>query len=202
LLPWLDTSRVRSMRYRPIARQFFVIFAVVCFALGWCGGQNPGRILFKVAPFSATMNWVTGGQVTERSIRATSESEWQQAADAAVAELRSQGAGMTAVTREGATSGRITGVIGGNQQTRVVSGDTSELLEEHITEVKQEVGPATPFFAVERSSPARFTVTNFSLLLTFYYFLFFLVILPVLGLRERPERVPDTIAKPVTQGAS
>ncbi len=43
-------------------------------------------------------------------------------------------------------------------------------------------------------------MTNFSQLLTLYYFLFFLVILPVLGLRERPERVPDTIAKPVTGG--
>ena len=68
--------------------------------------------------------------------------------------------------------------------------------------MKAEVGQAAPFFSIERHSPARFTVTNFSLLLTIYYFLFFLVILPVLGLRERPERVPDTIAKPVTQGAS
>ncbi|MBP6688895.1 MAG: hypothetical protein KA153_02800, partial [Hyphomonadaceae bacterium] len=96
----------------------------------------------------------------------------------------------------------ITGVIGGSTQTRAVDGDTSELLEEHIAEVKAEVAQATPFFTIERSSPARFTVTNFSLLLTIYYFLFFLVILPILGLRERPERVPDTIAKPVTQGAS
>jgi quinol-cytochrome oxidoreductase complex cytochrome b subunit len=53
MLPWLDTSRVRSMRYRPIARQFFVIFVIVCVFLGWCGGQNPGNILFKVAPFSS-----------------------------------------------------------------------------------------------------------------------------------------------------
>jgi hypothetical protein len=27
--------------------------------------------------------------------------------------------------------------------------------------------------------------------------MFFIVILPILGLRERPDRVPDTIAKPV-----
>ena len=54
------------------------------------------------------------------------------------------------------------------------------------------------------TQPARFTVTNFSLLLTIYYFAFFLLILPILGLRERPERVPDTIAKPIgeAQGAS
>jgi ubiquinol-cytochrome c reductase cytochrome b subunit len=190
------------MRYRPIARQFFVIFALVCFGLGWCGGQNPGNILFKVAPFSATMSWIEGGQVTEHPVQAASAAEWQQAANAAVAELRTQGASMTAVTRTGETSGSIQGVIGGSPETRAVEGDNSEALEEHIAEVKEEIGQAAPFFSIERRSPARFTVTNFSLLLTIYYFLFFLVILPVLGLRERPDRVPDTIAKPVTQGAS
>jgi len=67
-------------------------------------------------------------------------------------------------------------------------------------EVKEEVGQAAPFYTVQRSFPPAFTVTNFSQVLTLYYFLFFLVILPILGLRERPERVPDTIAKPVTGG--
>jgi ubiquinol-cytochrome c reductase cytochrome b subunit len=58
---------------------------------------------------------------------------------------------------------------------------------------------------VIRNTPFLFTVTRFAQLLTFYYFLFFIVILPILGLRETPNRVPDTIAKPVlgqTQGAS
>ncbi len=41
LLPWLDTSKVRSMRYRPTMRWFFGIFVVVCFGLGWCGGNPP-----------------------------------------------------------------------------------------------------------------------------------------------------------------
>jgi len=41
VLPWLDTSRVRSMRYRPTMRTFFVIFLFVCFGLGWCGAQLP-----------------------------------------------------------------------------------------------------------------------------------------------------------------
>jgi hypothetical protein len=112
---------------------------------------------------------------------------------------------MTAVIRTGATAGTLRVVSGGTAQTRSVEGDTGDLLEEHITEVKEEVGQAAPFFSIERRSPARFTVTNFSQVLTLYYFLFFLVILPILGLRERPERVPDTIAKPVTgeaQGAS
>ncbi|GHB00808.1 cytochrome b [Algimonas arctica] len=41
VLPWLDTSRVRSMRFRPIARWFFFIFIFMCFILGWCGAETP-----------------------------------------------------------------------------------------------------------------------------------------------------------------
>jgi len=39
VLPWLDTSKVRSMRYRPIARMWFVIFVIACIALGYLGGK-------------------------------------------------------------------------------------------------------------------------------------------------------------------
>lgn len=41
VLPWLDTSKVKSMRYRPVARQFFFGFVVTCLLLGWCGAANP-----------------------------------------------------------------------------------------------------------------------------------------------------------------
>ncbi|WP_376801495.1 cytochrome b [Candidatus Raskinella chloraquaticus] len=41
LLPWLDTSKVRSARYRPLYRQFFWIFAVVCVILGYLGSKPP-----------------------------------------------------------------------------------------------------------------------------------------------------------------
>ncbi|PTW54968.1 ubiquinol-cytochrome c reductase cytochrome b subunit [Breoghania corrubedonensis] len=41
ILPWLDTSRVRSATYRPIYKQFFWIFAVVCVVLGWLGSKPP-----------------------------------------------------------------------------------------------------------------------------------------------------------------
>jgi ubiquinol-cytochrome c reductase cytochrome b/c1 subunit len=51
-LPWLDTARTRSSRYRPLAKQFFWIFVVVCVLLGYLGSQPPegvyviaGRIL-------------------------------------------------------------------------------------------------------------------------------------------------------------
>jgi ubiquinol-cytochrome c reductase cytochrome b/c1 subunit len=38
-LPWLDTSKVRSARYRPLYRQFFWIFVIVCLLLGWLGAK-------------------------------------------------------------------------------------------------------------------------------------------------------------------
>jgi quinol-cytochrome oxidoreductase complex cytochrome b subunit len=44
LAPWLDTSPVRSMNYRPIMRIFFVVFIVVCIVLGYCGSKPPEGI--------------------------------------------------------------------------------------------------------------------------------------------------------------
>jgi ubiquinol-cytochrome c reductase cytochrome b/c1 subunit len=51
-LPWLDTARTKSSKYRPLAKQFFWIFVVVCIGLGYLGAQPPegvyvivGRIL-------------------------------------------------------------------------------------------------------------------------------------------------------------
>jgi ubiquinol-cytochrome c reductase cytochrome b/c1 subunit len=41
LVPWLDTSRVRSARYRPLYRQFFWIHVAVCIGLGYVGSQPP-----------------------------------------------------------------------------------------------------------------------------------------------------------------
>ena len=40
-LPWLDTSKVRSMRYRPTARLYFWIFVLTCLVLGYCGAKLP-----------------------------------------------------------------------------------------------------------------------------------------------------------------
>jgi ubiquinol-cytochrome c reductase cytochrome b/c1 subunit len=51
-LPWLDSARTRSCKYRPLAKQFFWMFVVVCILLGYLGSQPPegiyviaGRIL-------------------------------------------------------------------------------------------------------------------------------------------------------------
>ena len=47
VLPWLDTSKVRSMRYRPVAQQFFVVFVLACIGLGFCGANDPDDFVFK-----------------------------------------------------------------------------------------------------------------------------------------------------------
>ncbi|WP_067340535.1 cytochrome b [Stappia indica] len=39
VLPWLDTSKVRSGTYRPLFKQFFWIFAAVCVGLGYLGAM-------------------------------------------------------------------------------------------------------------------------------------------------------------------
>ncbi len=104
VLPWLDTSRVRSMRYRPTMRTFFVIFLVVCFGLGWCGAQLPD------AP-----------------------------------------------------------VIGTFKTFTLIDGDLNSYL----------------------------WLTR---LLTAYYFVFFLVLMPLVGLKEKPLPVPSSISEPVLTG--
>ncbi len=48
VLPWLDTSKVRSMRYRPLAKWFFAIFVVNAFVLGLCGMKLPDDLVFQV----------------------------------------------------------------------------------------------------------------------------------------------------------
>lgn len=51
-LPWLDSAKTRSSKYRPLAKQFFWMFVVTCVLLGYLGAQPPegiyviaGRIL-------------------------------------------------------------------------------------------------------------------------------------------------------------
>jgi ubiquinol-cytochrome c reductase cytochrome b subunit len=39
VLPWLDSSPVRSMRFRPLARFFFLLWTVNFFVLTWVGGK-------------------------------------------------------------------------------------------------------------------------------------------------------------------
>ena len=52
-VPWLDTSRVRSCRFRPLMKQFFWAFAVDCVILGYCGSQS-----VDAAAFGVPLVWV------------------------------------------------------------------------------------------------------------------------------------------------
>jgi ubiquinol-cytochrome c reductase cytochrome b subunit len=40
-VPWLDTSRVRSAKYRPIYKWFFWLFVISCIGLGYLGAKPP-----------------------------------------------------------------------------------------------------------------------------------------------------------------
>jgi len=53
VLPWLDRSKVRSARYRPIHNAFFWLFVVDCLVLGWVGA-NPPEGMFILIGRAAT----------------------------------------------------------------------------------------------------------------------------------------------------
>ena len=49
VLPWLDTSPVRSMRFRPFARIFILLWLVSFFVLMYCGAKPPEGIYVTLA---------------------------------------------------------------------------------------------------------------------------------------------------------
>jgi len=103
--PWLDTSKVRSMRYRPTMRWFFFAFILVTLTLGWCGSKEPADVVLKLGT--------------------------------------------------------------------APNGD-----------------------------PTGLTVTTFSQFLAVYYYAYFLVVLPLLGLTEKTLSPPETISTPVLSHGS
>jgi len=52
-VPWLDSSPVRSSRFRPMMKQVFWIFVVDCLILGYCGAQS-----VDAAKFGVPLVWV------------------------------------------------------------------------------------------------------------------------------------------------
>jgi ubiquinol-cytochrome c reductase cytochrome b/c1 subunit len=49
VLPWLDTSPVRSARFRPLYRKLLILFVVVTLLLGLCGAKPPEGIWVVIA---------------------------------------------------------------------------------------------------------------------------------------------------------
>ena len=58
VLPWLDTSKVKSMRYRPTARLYFFIFLAAVIILGFCGANLPDEPV--IGPLGKTFTLLDG----------------------------------------------------------------------------------------------------------------------------------------------
>jgi len=201
-LPWLDTSKVRSMRYRPIARIFFVIFVAVCLALGWAGAQNPANAVFQAGDHRAVIEYVRGGSVVSASVTAPDGPSLQSAIEEQVETLSETNA-IVHVERESATAARVITVAGGTVASVEVAYHDEAGLEAAIAEQREAlIAEGAQLTETSRRLAYRFTVTNLAQLLTAFYFAFFLIILPVLGLRETPSRVPETVAKSIKSGDS
>jgi ubiquinol-cytochrome c reductase cytochrome b/c1 subunit len=49
ILPWLDTSRVRSATFRPIYKWFMLVLVVDVIVLGWCGANPPAGFFIPLS---------------------------------------------------------------------------------------------------------------------------------------------------------
>ena len=138
VLPWLDTSKVRSMRYRPFARSIFVVFVFAAIGLGFCGANDPDKLVFKTQADQLALTYNN-------------------------------------------TNG---------QPQREVFDDYA------AAKAKLERLPATAGGAIEVQA-VGFKWLWLSQILGAYYFLYFLVLLPLLGVIEKPKPRPASIADSV-----
>jgi quinol-cytochrome oxidoreductase complex cytochrome b subunit len=139
VVPWLDTSKVRSMRYRPLAKQFFLLFVVASIGLGFCGANDPDKFVFKFGSDKLVVQYVDTNGVAQTS---QAYDEYAQATAFASGLPASSGAAVV---------------------------------------IKED----------------GFKWLWLSQILGAYYFLYFLVILPVLGIIEKPKPRPPSIAESV-----
>jgi ubiquinol-cytochrome c reductase cytochrome b subunit len=138
-LPWLDTSRVRSMRYRPLARQCFALFVAAAIGLGFAGANNPDDLLFKFREDQLAVSYTNV----------------------------STGAGVTELY------------------------DSFEEAQARVAAL-----PAAAGASLEVSA-SGFKWLWLAQILTAYYFAYFLILLPLLGVIERPKERPLSIADSV-----
>ena len=139
VLPWLDTSKVKSMRYRPTARFFFFGFIACGILLGVCGAKQPDDPL----PYM------------------------QMTPDRLVVEYTDANGNAGKSTFDDYDAAKA------NMEQRGISGQPS----------------------IEKGRAVRYI--HLAQFLTAYYFVFFLLILPILGLIERPKDEPESIHKSV-----
>jgi len=145
ILPWLDTHKVRSMRFRPIARWFFIFFIFFCFILGWCGAETPDDLVFTVGYKPMISDLALYAQTIGQSVPT--------------------GEALTAFSQDALATCRL---------------DGSKSLTEYCA-----------------AKPYGLSFYRLSQISTIYYFAYFLIILPVLGLVEKPIKRPDSITKAV-----
>src|SRR5262249_22190069 len=58
LVPWLDTSRVRSARFRPLYRVFFWLLMAAWLVLAYCGSKPPEGAYLIVTRVAAVYYFV------------------------------------------------------------------------------------------------------------------------------------------------
>jgi ubiquinol-cytochrome c reductase cytochrome b subunit len=139
VLPWLDTSKVRSMRYRPMARSCFLLFVVAAVGLGFCGANDPDKLVFKFGPDKVALTYTEGGT----GVVKTEVSDDYNALKAKLASLPPTAGGSIELREEGFKWLWLAQILGA------------------------------------------------------YYFLYFIVILPLLGVIEKPKPRPASIADSV-----
>ncbi len=145
VLPWLDTSNVRSMRYRPVMRFFFlVLFIPSCIGLGWVGAETPDKVLYQQGEYTYYADYFEGEELTSISYDTAEER------DHAVEEL-------------------------------VAAGTEAEAREQ---------------------APFQFQMVHLGLFLTIFYFAYFIVIMPLVGILETPRPMPASIAESVLPRAA
>ncbi len=58
MVPWLDTSPVRSSRFRPIYKWLFWLLVIDVLALGWVGANPPQGIVVIVGQIATLYYYV------------------------------------------------------------------------------------------------------------------------------------------------
>ena len=58
VLPWLDTSKVRSATFRPIYKWLFWVLVIDCVVLTWVGGQVPDATVVWIGQFATLYYFV------------------------------------------------------------------------------------------------------------------------------------------------